>query len=97
MCKYCFNNETDRFKNDNEFFLLLKEINKKIGNDTFSLVQENILVEDGNYIIDILGIKLFPQTLGSEYTLYKCLKCNSRWRLSIPETYWRGYFKRDPT
>lgn len=75
MCKYCFENEYTRFKNEE----LSNETDLRIS----SLLSTKVLefVEEIKYLKEIFN----------NYEVYKCRHCNQKWAYSTANLYWRGF------
>ncbi|OFX60749.1 MAG: hypothetical protein A2046_07885 [Bacteroidetes bacterium GWA2_30_7] len=92
MCSNCFSSEYEKFENQKEFDKLSHDIKDKLNNNTLKELCYFSGTND-KPLIKILGIGFGVKEKGEEhYYLYECKYCNTKWKLSLPENAYRGFF-----
>ncbi len=77
MCKYCFNEEIERFESQIDFVKFELILQKRYSENIIKSV-DKINDDHSDFFIN--------------YPTYTCCYCGENWVLSVPDNAWRGYF-----
>jgi len=90
MCKQCYREEISNFDSQLDFNDFYDEFKIKISTGILTFKKTFA----GDFLppkIEIFGIGVGSKII-HDYDEYECTECMQKWKLSIPENAWRGFF-----
>ncbi len=86
-CESCTNAHYERFDSEQEFERFENSLRTEF------IPYAKVPFERTKPDWEVLSLWQFGEHSYRGGTLYKCKRCSHLWELSVPDTYWRGYFK----